>query len=280
LTIICVAAASAQGVVNTQKRAVIGELIEVSGMQRSIVAAFRESVTRYQQNWASAVIVDFKAKGLFKSLTPQDAASMEKLIRELGDNIFNEVKRRVELEVATTEKLVALSEQTYDKYYTLEELNELVAFYKTPTGRKFSEESLKALRAALLSHQEAKGIFNVLPSAEAEEAKVDRLLEDLEHKPQEHAQQIVAAVKLPPLDHFTEDERRELTVFFQTPVGKKLNAIASSFMAEVLANNVKLLGPSIEKLTGEIIDAQMKIFQERAYQILKNYDRQGRRKHP
>lgn len=279
LTIACISIASAQGVVSPQKRAAIGELIEVSGMQRSIVAAFEESVTRYQRNWASAVIADLKAKGMFKPLIPQDAARMEKLITELGDNIFNEVKRRVGQEVATTENLVALSEQTYDKYYTVEELNELIAFYKTPTGRKFSDENLKALRAAMLSHAEAKGVFNVSSSPEAEQAKADRLVEELEHRPQEQAQQILAAVKLP-LDHFTEDERRELAVFFQTPVGKKLNTVALSFTAEIYVSNTKLLAPRVGQLTDEITGAQMKIFQERAYEILKNYDRQGRRKHP
>src|SRR3712207_4600547 len=72
-------AAPAADKVGRDKAAEARKLFRAVGVARDSAGLFEELVGRYQKNWPDAVIAGFKAKGLFKPLTPAQAEQMEKL---------------------------------------------------------------------------------------------------------------------------------------------------------------------------------------------------------
>jgi len=275
-----VPAGRAQDTISPAKHAAIRKLIEVSGMRRYMVAAFDQMLTRNQEGWPGPVIADFKAKGLFKPLTAEDAAKMEKVIYEFSEHVFGETKRRVALEIITTDNLESLTAQTYDKYFTEDELNALAAFCQTEAGKKFLDEYARVLTKAMMAHLEAKGAFTTLASPEADLARAERLEKEITTNPSATAQQILAGRDLISPEHFTEDEIRELREFSKTPLGRKLAEVSQTFTTEVMAQNSRSLALRVEKLAGEVFAAQMEDFQQRTREIFKNYDASGRRREP
>jgi hypothetical protein len=273
-------AVKAQDSISPAKHAAIKKLIEVSGMQRYMAAIFEEMVSRNQAGWPEGVIAGFKAKGLFKPLSAADAAKMEKLIYEFSDNVFGEIKRRVATEIITTENLEGLVAQTYDKYFTEDEINTLAAFCQTQAGKKFLDEYAKVLSKAIIATLQAKGAFTTLPSADAELAKAERLKKEIENNPAALIRQVSAGMEIISPDHFTEAEIRELSAFSKTPVGRKLATISPAFLTEIMAHNSRVFAPLVGKLSGEVFGEQMEVFERRTKEILKNYDSQGRRRSP
>jgi hypothetical protein len=271
---------NAQDAISPAKHAAIRKLIEASGMQRYMAAIFEEMVSRNQEGWPAGVIEGFKAKGLFKPLSAEDAAKMEKLVYEFSDNVFGEIKRRVAREIITTENLQSLVSQTYDKYFTEDEINSLAEFCRTQAGKKFLDEYAKVLSKAIIANLQAKGVFTTLPSADADLAKAERLKKEMENNPAGLIRQLSAGMEIISPDHFTEAEIRELVAFSKTPVGRKLATISPGFLAEIMANNSRVFAPLVGKLSGEVFGEQMEMFKRRSNEILKNYDSKGRRRSP
>lgn len=271
-------AGRAQDAISPAKHAAIKKLIEVSGMQRYMTAAFDQMLSRNQEGWPGPVIADFKAKGLFKPLSAEDTAKMEKLVYEFSERLFGETKRRVALEIITTDNLESLTAQTYDKYFTEDEINTLIAFCQTQAGKKFLDEYAKGLTKAVVAHLQAKGAFTTLSSPEADAAKVERLEKEMQANPSATVQQVLAAKEIILPDHFTEAEIRELREFSKTPLGRKLGEVSQGFITEVMANNSRLLVPQVGKLAGEVFAEQMEVFKIQTREIFKNYDASGRRR--
>jgi hypothetical protein len=262
--------AVAQESIAPQKRAAIKKLFEVTGVQRNMAATFEELVTLYQANWPGATIADFKAKGMFKPLTPEDAARMERVIHEFSDGVFNEIKKRVVQQIINSEALENLSASVFDKYFTGDEVNELIAFGQSPTGKKFLNLYQTALRASVVSTLQAKGAFNVLPSPKAEEAKATALHQEIRQNPAEVFERVLSSAMIPG-DSFTEAEIRELNSFYNTPLGKKVSEKSSLLATEITQGSAQLYGPRVGELTKEVFSEQMEIFQARTHEIFKKY---------
>lgn len=278
LIALCVSSASAQSDAATaQKRAAIRELLEVTGMTRYSSAAFRDFVTRYQQNWANSVVEDFKAKGLFDKFTPEEAAKMEGLIHQFGDRVFDEIKRRMIEEVATPDSLIALAEPAFDRHFTSDEIDRWLTFSKSPLGRKLTDRYYQALSEAAASMLEAKGAFDVKPSPEAELAKNERLKKEMQSMGPQEIRQLLDSAKISP-DYFTPQERQELAAFYQAPLGRKIIAETPQVLAEIVTEHTKLLGPRVNQLSKEIFNQQIEWLGQQVHDLLKNHDAQQRGK--
>src|ERR1700755_893699 len=101
--------AAAQSTPSAKVNDSIRRLNEVAGVRAKSAELFEEFVTRYQANWPDAVIADYRAKGMFRQLTPEQTAGMEKLIHEFSDRVFGEMKRRVVQQLLTEENIEQLT---------------------------------------------------------------------------------------------------------------------------------------------------------------------------
>lgn len=269
----------ARNSLTSQKSATIKKLIEATDVQRFVAENFEEFVTRYQKNWPEGVIADYRANGLFKPLSPEKTAEMEKLVHEFSDHLFSRIKKRVVNEVITQENVEAVSASVYDKYLTEDEINRLLAFSQSPTGKKLIDRILKLRSEAVLADLQARGAFDV-SSPEAEKAKGEQLNRELERNPVHVYQQVLAREKVLSQDYLSGDEIRELTAVSQTPLGKKLTEKSPQMMAEIAVNASKVLGPRFEEVFREEFGEQMKFFQQRTREIMKDTTVRGSTKRP
>jgi hypothetical protein len=267
----CAHTAVAQGSAVQDKSAAVRKLFEAAALRKQSAEFFEEMVGRYQKNWPVAVIASYREKNLFDGLTPGETAQMENLIREFGDRVFGDIKKRVVGQVITDDNLVILSAPVFDKYLDNEELARLTEFVRTPAGQKFLNVASRYMAEALLSVMEAKGVFRVSSKPEEDTARLDQLLKEAGGAgifADVQKELMARAVKLP--TEFTPDELRDLAAFWQTPLGAKLIRIYPPLAVEILQRNAALYAPRAGQIAGEVIKEQLEFFEERTVEILKD----------
>lgn len=245
-----------------RRRAAVKRLVEVTRMAAGSAHVFDELVTRYQKNWADSVIKDFRARGMFKPYSAADAARIEQLIREMGDNTFAEIRRRAAREIYTDELMEAVTGPLLEKLLTAEELETLLAFFETPAGNKLVATSHKLLADAVVASFEERGFFQLLPSAEEETARIDRLAAEMRARPPVQPERIMAAWRALPPDHFSAEEKVKLFAFASTPAAAKLGEGFPEFIRGVMAN-LAPHAPRMGQLAAEVFNRHTEEFARR-----------------
>ncbi len=147
-------AASAQTAVATEKQAAIKELIAIVNGDDKVEDLMR--IFSAQMEVTSKTVY----KALLDERTDLTAAERKSLEDSFTSGRQEAVKRyqqkfiqKLDLDAMSDEILVAV----YDKHYTLEEIRDLIAFYKSPTGQKsirlmttIMSESMQAMQERLL----------------------------------------------------------------------------------------------------------------------------------
>lgn len=223
---------------------------------------FDELVARYQRNWADSVITDFRTRGLFKPYTAADTARIEQLIREMGENTFAEIRRRAAREIYTDEFMESVAGPPLEKLLSAEELESLLAFFETPVGSKLVATGHQLLADAIVASFEERGFFQLLPSAEQESARIDRLTAEMRAKPLVPPERILTAWKSLPPDQFSAEEKTRLFAFAATPAAAKLGEGFPEFIRGLMAN-VAPHTPRMGQLASEVFKEQMEEFGRR-----------------
>lgn len=127
------ASASAQTAIAPEKQAAIKELIAVMKSEfktSDLIASASEQAAK------TAVLTVKMMLDDDKNLTPTD----KKMLEDLFLNDQNNMLRRFQTNLLKKLDFDALIEEmtmaSYDKYFTLEEIKDVTAFYKSPTGQK------------------------------------------------------------------------------------------------------------------------------------------------
>jgi hypothetical protein len=256
LLLVCLPAAPRAGAAQDdagRRRAAVKRLVGVTRMAAASAHLFDELVTRYQRDWADSVITDFRARGLFGPYSAADAARIEQLIREMGENTFAEIRRRAAQEFYTDEFMESVAGPPLEQLLTAEELESLLAFFETPAGGKLIATGHKLLADAVVASFEERGFFRLLPSAEQESARIDRLTAEMRATPPVTLERIRAGwMSLPP-DHFSAEEKARLYAFAATPAAAKLGEGFPEFIRGVMAN-VAPHAPRMGQLTSEVFE--------------------------
>src|SRR5258708_33810061 len=134
LTVLALSGAQEQDAITPEKRALLNELIKVTDLA---------SVTRkVMANMANQVGANFNYN-FMKSLPGMDKLPPEQrdkavtLGKEMGTRVMKRMFDEMSKQINYNELIDTVYVPTYDKYYTVEDLKGLIAFYKTPTGLKF-----------------------------------------------------------------------------------------------------------------------------------------------
>jgi uncharacterized protein len=114
LALALAAALAAPGSPSDQQKALAVELVHIIQTKE----AYRDSMAMMSQQVSAALAAQARAQG---SQLPPDFA----------DRVL-----RATMEVAPYDEMVAWSADVYAQRFTVSELKDLVAFYRTPTGRK------------------------------------------------------------------------------------------------------------------------------------------------
>jgi hypothetical protein len=245
-----------------KERAAVKKLVHVTQMAAASSRLFDELVTRYQKNWADSVITDFRNRGVLKPYSAADVPRIEHLIREMGDNTFAEIKRRAAREVYTDEFMEAVTAPSLEKLLTAEELEGLLVFFETPTGKKLLSTSYKLLADEIVGSFEERGFFRLLPSADEESARIDRLTAEMRSRPPVQPERIMAAWRALPADYFSTEEKLQLLSFAATPAAAKLGENFPQFLRDVMAN-VAPHAPRVGQMTTEVFNQNLEAFARR-----------------
>ncbi len=103
----------------------IRELIAVSGGQNMMDEIFSEETIQKQM------------RALLQNTPPAQQAKAERFIREFSKEFLAESRTQ-------RDHLVGLMIEVYAKYYTPEDVQALIAFYRTPAGKKLAAVGPKA----------------------------------------------------------------------------------------------------------------------------------------
>jgi uncharacterized protein len=131
----CAASAQAQESITPAKRELIKELLEVTGGTKTTEAMINSEL---DQNEKMLPTLMSQMIGKDIKMTASEREAFERKMNESAARIskrFRELLKTMDFPKLIDE----ISYSIYDKYYTESELRDLIAFYKSPTGRKTIE---------------------------------------------------------------------------------------------------------------------------------------------
>jgi len=133
--LVLAATATAQSAISPEKRALIKEMMVVTDVQKSGDVMMKAVVDRFENEAPTQIAQRVNA---LTDLTPQER---EKMTRELteGNTRFTKRFRELTEKLDWSQLLEQLMMPIIDKYYTEDDLKNMIAFYKTPTGKKVLE---------------------------------------------------------------------------------------------------------------------------------------------
>lgn len=151
LTCAMFAPASAQTAVSTEKQTAIKELVRLitdGNKMEDLLAAMVPQMQAQSDATLKALIEEDKVlstaekKALADSIAADKRYSVKRMMDKMTERInFNELMDEIAYSV-------------YDKHFTLEEIRDLTAFYKTPTGQKALKTMAPVMTDTMTAMQE------------------------------------------------------------------------------------------------------------------------------
>lgn len=187
----CVAKAQAQETITPEKRELIKELLELTGGAKAI-DAMMEAIDRQQERDLPEFISQSMSD---KNLTPAARAELERKMRDLAIRTHQRMKTVFE-RMNYQQMVLDIGASIFSKYFNEGELKEMIAFYKSPLGKKTIE-----LMPAMMTEMMAQMSKTILPKIQVEMDKIiaDEMKQfELESK----------SVSRPPTPHKTSKRRR------------------------------------------------------------------------
>lgn len=133
VSLLTAADARAQQPAPPEKAALIKELIELTGADSNAEAIMNSVVAQLQSDSQKEFEMALEKMG---SLTPEEREVLvEKQAEDakrINDRVMQLFREKIDFKKMTEE----VSYEVMDKYYTADELKDLIAFYRTPTGQK------------------------------------------------------------------------------------------------------------------------------------------------
>jgi uncharacterized protein len=164
------ATASAQNTISPEKRALIKEMIVATDAQKISDVMIKATMDQLENNSPKRIAESVNA---MSDLTPEER---KKMIQEMTDSSARFTKRFRELVKEKLDWVQLMEELVYpivDKYYTEDDLRNMIAFYKSPTGKKVLE-AMPQMMAEMITRSEEiirPKIEGIVKQIQAEEEK-------------------------------------------------------------------------------------------------------------
>lgn len=145
------ATASAQNTITPEKRALIKEMIVATDVQKMSDAMMKATMDQLENDTPRRVADSVNS---MSDLTPEER---KKLIQKMTDDSARFTKRFRELMKEKLDWVQLIEELMYpivDKYYTEDDLKNMIVFYKSPTGRKVLEVMPQMMTEMMIRSEE------------------------------------------------------------------------------------------------------------------------------
>lgn len=233
LLLLSAAPAAGQATVPPEKQAAIARLFELENPRARGYVTFSRMMDRFRAASTGILIKSMRSGGLFSKLSPEEGAEFERRLRVFDEDVFAEYKSRMFKEVVTDESVRQALAPAFARDFTLEELNEAIAFDQSPLGRKLLAELPDAFAEATVTSMEAKGFFAEPPSAREAAANLARLSQEILTDPVGYTHQVSEDAMAAVRKRLTPDEIKELSAMRDTAFGRKYSEIHSRLHNEV-----------------------------------------------
>lgn len=162
----CATWSSAQETITPEKRALIKELFEATGVTKNIDAVL-DAITAQQEKDLPRNIAQSVARDT--NLTPKEQAALEEKLKQSSVRV-NQRMREVFQRISYLQVILDIAAPIFDKHFTETELKDLIAFYQSPVGKKSIE-----LMPVMMTEMMAKMSEVLLPRIQVE---VDKIIAD------------------------------------------------------------------------------------------------------
>lgn len=122
--------------VSSEKRALIAELLDVTGSRKSAMQVYQAMLDQQEKMMPDLVKESVANNAEFQRLTDEQREELRKKLVENSNRTSKRVKELFEERIDFSKIVEDISYELYDKYYTEDELKDLVGFYRTSTGKK------------------------------------------------------------------------------------------------------------------------------------------------
>jgi uncharacterized protein len=149
------AVATAQQPITPEKRALIKELLEVTGEPKTSETTLSAVMKQYEIEIPKMINERIKSD---QRLSSEDK---EKMLKDMDKDVPQMVKRYIDLflqRINISQFIEEAFYPLYDKYFTENEIRDMIAFYKTETGKKTI-----AVSPALAAESISRGTDYLLP---------------------------------------------------------------------------------------------------------------------
>lgn len=155
-----------QQTITPEKRALIKELFEVTGLTQTVNSMADMMIAQSEQELPGILS---QSNSRDQSMTPEERAAHEQKVRETTAR----VNRKLREALQRLNYMQAIEDDTasiFDKHFTESEIKEWIAFYKSPVGKKMVE-----LMPVMMSESMEKINKNLFPRLQQE---ITNIIED------------------------------------------------------------------------------------------------------
>lgn len=132
VAVFCCGTSSAQQTVSPEKQALVRELFEVTGGRKNIEEMTQLIFANQEKELPKIMLSLIEGD---KNLTQAQKQELKKSTDEMAGRV-NQRNREFLQKLNLPQMVEDISYSLYDKYFTENELRDLIAFYKSPTGQK------------------------------------------------------------------------------------------------------------------------------------------------
>jgi hypothetical protein len=129
--------AYAQNEPATEKKALIKELLTLMNASGNSEAVADQIMEALQAPVANALSNEMRGWIQEQKLPPAEQKRLEAETDESAQRILTRLRAEIPKRISFGELVEKVGVETYDKYYTVAEVKDLITFYKTSTGQKF-----------------------------------------------------------------------------------------------------------------------------------------------
>jgi Uncharacterized protein conserved in bacteria len=143
--------AQAQEEIAPQKRELIREMLQITNAQINANQLLDSLLLQEELAIPEHVARELDRQ---KSLSPEEREKLRAEITEKSLRIFTRLRELLPQRINFAQEMDKISYPIYDKYFTESDLKELVAFYKSPVGKKSLEVMPKMMLDVMKQAQE------------------------------------------------------------------------------------------------------------------------------
>ena len=143
--------------ITPEKRALISEFLDIIQTRKVAMDVYRDMIEQQRKITRDVVTRSMENKPEFKELSEENKEKVRKEILANYESTDKRIYEMLEARLDYPTLIENISYQLYDKYFSEQELKDLVGFYRSPAGKKSIEvgpklfsESMELTRISIL----------------------------------------------------------------------------------------------------------------------------------